>query len=264
VNEEIQKHVWNSARNGLRIARKPIASAETQLQKCHFYRNESSISEPGERGEWIALSWCWGHPDLAPLKTELASLPSRVKGIEIGDLPALFKDACFITRKLGYRYLWIDSLCIIQDSPEDWTEQAAQMGNIYKNSTLCISADASPHSRIGVFEANQGMRNAVLEKSYNVKLRFYSSISPTKEVCFVYPVPFALKEGLKDSGSLGTRAWTFQESALAGRELSWGKVEMKWFCRTKRLSEKYPWFEIRSEAVKANFKRDLAQKNSQV
>lgn len=104
----------------------------------------------------------------------------------------------------------------------------------------------------------------MLEKSYIMKLPYYSSISPTKEVCFVYPVPFALKEGVKYSGSLGTRAWTFQESALAGRELSWGKMEMKWFCRTKRLSEKYPWFEMRSEAAKANFKRDLAETESQV
>jgi hypothetical protein len=46
-------------------------------------------------------------------------------------MPATFFDATIITRELGYRYLWIDSLCIVQDFLEDWEAESQNMGNIY-------------------------------------------------------------------------------------------------------------------------------------
>ena len=54
-------------------------------------------------------------------------------------LPKQFQDAVLVTRMLGIQYLWIDSLCIIQDSPEDWQEQSALMGQIYADAWLNIS-----------------------------------------------------------------------------------------------------------------------------
>ncbi|KAI9732177.1 MAG: hypothetical protein M1834_004274 [Cirrosporium novae-zelandiae] len=61
-------------------------------------------------------------------------------------MPANFRDAIIITRKLGLRYLWIDSLCIIQDSRSDWEQQSAVMGSIYHSSALTIAAASAKNS----------------------------------------------------------------------------------------------------------------------
>jgi hypothetical protein len=171
-------------------------------------------------------------------------------------LPPVFKDACTLTRHLGYRYLWIDSLCILQDQDQiaDWVEQAAQMGKIYKDAVLCISADASPNSRIGIFEANNVMR-AEEAKRPKVKVPYYNSQFPVKKPCYIYPIPLSRHE-VEDAGPLGTRAWAFQESALSSRELIWTNLELKWHCRTTTLREMYPWCEMPQSNY--NFKQELA------
>ena len=63
---------------------------------------------------------------------------------------AQFYDATVITRKLGYGYLWIDSLCIIQDSADDWEAEGQNMGNIYMNASLTIAAAGAKDSDGGM------------------------------------------------------------------------------------------------------------------
>ncbi len=76
------------------------------------------ITSEGKRGQWVALSHAWG--DFQPIITTKETLPVHQAGIKWSELPPTFQDTIFITRKLGLQYLWIDSLCIIQNSPEDW------------------------------------------------------------------------------------------------------------------------------------------------
>lgn len=61
-------------------------------------------------------------------------------GIGFESLPALFQDAIVTTQKLGIQYLWIDSLCIIQDSEDDWQAESAKMGSVYRNAKVTIAA----------------------------------------------------------------------------------------------------------------------------
>jgi hypothetical protein len=67
----------------------------------------------GETANYIALSHCWGTDQ--NLTTERATVPERLQGIRFDILPKTFQDAISITRILGIEYIWIDSLCIIQD-----------------------------------------------------------------------------------------------------------------------------------------------------
>jgi hypothetical protein len=76
----------------------------------------------GECGPWLALSHCWGLEQ--SFTTTSSTLDFFTKGILMSDLPQTFKDAIWITRRLGYQYIWIDSLCIIQDSAEDWEAES--------------------------------------------------------------------------------------------------------------------------------------------
>jgi len=85
------------------------------------------LFDPGGKvAPWVALSYCWGNN--TTLKTETANLKKRRERIGLEELPTLLRDAVIITRHLGYQYLWIDSLCIIQDSSVDWNIESAKMG----------------------------------------------------------------------------------------------------------------------------------------
>ena len=58
----------------------------------------------------------------------------------------MYKEAIRVTLALGYRYLWIDSLAIIQDSDEDWTYEARRMAIVYGNATANLAFLFPPHS----------------------------------------------------------------------------------------------------------------------
>ncbi|KAK0629359.1 heterokaryon incompatibility protein-domain-containing protein, partial [Bombardia bombarda] len=106
------------------------------------------------RGRYLALSHCWGTS--SRLMLTRASLPDLLAGIAISYLPATFQDAIRIARRLNIKYLWIDCLCIIQDSPADWAVEAAAMASVYRNAYLTISASASTDSYTGCFPTRSG------------------------------------------------------------------------------------------------------------
>ncbi|KAJ4286394.1 hypothetical protein N0V88_008017 [Collariella sp. IMI 366227] len=103
----------------------------------------------GEKAPYICLSHCWGHrPFLRTLSGNLAAHRSEI----IWDrLPQTFREAITFTRQLGVRYLWIDSLCIVQDDQRDWRCEAARMAGIYEHSMLVISATKSHGAYGGLF-----------------------------------------------------------------------------------------------------------------
>jgi Heterokaryon incompatibility protein (HET) len=105
----------------------------------------------GRCGHLVTLSHCWGSATPATTKTE--NLSAHCRHTILRDLPPLHRDAVEITRRLGHRYLWIDSLCILQDSIPDWRSESAEIGAIYRNAVLNISTDASPDPGYGIFES---------------------------------------------------------------------------------------------------------------
>jgi hypothetical protein len=120
-------------------------------------KNESGIPHLLEtsgkiRGRFVALSHCWGDPDHRPLTTTRATLSARLDAIPLAQLPRTFQDAITITRAIGVRYLWIDSLCIVQDDKDDWWREAKTMGLVYEQATLTIAASGALDSRAGCFQ----------------------------------------------------------------------------------------------------------------
>lgn len=103
----------------------------------------------GERGTYIALTHCWGHT--LPLTTTKKTFEERLISIPLPTLPQTFQDAVVIARRMGVRYLWIDSLCIIQDSPVDWETESARMGDYFSNCLFAIAATDASDSTQGCF-----------------------------------------------------------------------------------------------------------------
>jgi hypothetical protein len=105
-----------------------------------------------EKVVYVTLSHCWGGAGVFNLTK--GTHDSMLQEISMVLLPRSFQDAIFATIKLGYRYLWIDALCIIQDCALDWEKEAATMGDIYRGSICTISADTASDSLQGIFAKN--------------------------------------------------------------------------------------------------------------
>ncbi|ORY19521.1 heterokaryon incompatibility protein-domain-containing protein, partial [Clohesyomyces aquaticus] len=90
---------------------------------------------------YATLSHCWGNSQ--PLRLLMQNKLQHLQGIPLSALPRVFSEAMTVCRNLGIRYLWIDSLCICQDSEEDWAQESALMGAIYSHAILNIAATGS-------------------------------------------------------------------------------------------------------------------------
>ncbi|KAK1758983.1 heterokaryon incompatibility protein-domain-containing protein [Echria macrotheca] len=176
-------------------------------------------SQPDDRGFYIALSHCWGKS--RPLVTTTATLAERMQGIPMHSLPQTFQDAVTITRELGLEYLWIDSLCIIQDSRSDWETESAKMGSTYSNAFLTISAGAATDSEQGIF------RPRTIPPSPPVELRCNDADHEP-----VYIDHRSLDSPFETPQSTDTRAWCFQELALSPRVLVYGREMLGFLCDT--------------------------------
>lgn len=90
------------------------------------------------RGSYVTLSHRWGKGK--KLETTTKNIDQLKKGIPTDELSQTFKDAIVVTRQLGFQYIWIDSLCIIQDDTEDWLRESGKMGDIFESSSCTLAA----------------------------------------------------------------------------------------------------------------------------
>lgn len=107
------------------------------------------IETHGVRDHYIAVSHCWGPSDR--LTTLKSNILNHLEYIPFGALAVTFQDAVIIARELDVKYVWIDSLCIIQDDHSDWERQAVRMGDVYSNAYLTVAALGSSDDADGIF-----------------------------------------------------------------------------------------------------------------
>jgi hypothetical protein len=96
----------------------------------------------------ITLSYCWGGND--SLKLTASTIEELRSGISISQLPKTIQDAIQVVLHLEIRYIRVDALCILQDSPTDWAKEAASMSDICRNSFLTIAASGASNSEQGL------------------------------------------------------------------------------------------------------------------
>jgi hypothetical protein len=159
---------------------------------------------------YMTLSHCWGGKQ--PLTTTTATLKERCMGISMASFPELYRDAVIITRKLGIQYLWIDSLCILQDCKDDWSREAAKMGDIYRLSYLTLYALSSPDCGHGMLGQRHGLASAEMPSLNNA-----NSLEKTRAHVF-------------RTAPLCQRAWALQERLLSPRLLYYSDGETFWEC----------------------------------
>jgi len=200
------------------------------------------VQTEGVPGHYAALSHCWGGP-ISPLLDKNTLEPFQ-REIPLTSLPANFYDAIVITRQLAIQYLWIDSLCIVQDSAEDWESESAVMGDIYRRSLVTISALDSAHSRAGILSPRKPLEDDSSEDGNSQDTSTLPSTRPTmswlpisdtdptrtvqvQEPTHIKQLSLVFK--LKQAPLLG-RGWTLQESILPPRQLYYTSQQIFWRC----------------------------------
>jgi hypothetical protein len=188
-----------------------------------------TLVTPEERPPFAALSYCWG-ADFG-FQTTLSTLTHVQSGLKLEEIPQTIRDAVFVTRELGLRYLWVDRLCIVQDNVEEFSVEMTKMGDIYYGARVTISAGNAAASEEGFLHPRSSHLPIPLELPFRC---------PTGEMSTVMIIPSQSQTEL-----INTRAWTLQESLLSQRLIFYGSRQLEWSCRTvSKANGGYPTPEL--------------------
>lgn len=111
--------------------------------------NPSLLETNRQQDDYLTLSYCWGQTEMG--RTTSETLSDYRASIPLDVLAKTIRDAFITTKELGYNYIWIDSLCIIQGCKEDWERESSRMAMIYRHSTLTIAASGARLADEGCF-----------------------------------------------------------------------------------------------------------------
>ncbi|KAI1809561.1 HET-domain-containing protein [Poronia punctata] len=189
---------------------------------------------PGSGSEYVTLSHSWGTANVLKL-TKTTSTRLR-NGIPLSSLPLTFQHAIQVTRRLGHKYIWIDSLCIYQDEHDksDWLREALLMDKVYQHCAINIAGTGGKDSTSGLFSPTR--------RNPNLELRTARVKWLEKEYLLT---DWGLLERELRSAPLNMRGWVLQERLLAPRILHFGRWQLFFECDQggvlcERFVEKLP------------------------
>ena len=166
-------------------------------------------------GKYLALSHRWGDPKQhREFCTLTTNIEDHKKGIMIAKMPKTFRDAVKITRRLGVQYLWIDSLCIIQNN-DDWEHESHLMEQVYSSAYATIAATCSSGTEDGFIKPRPD-RQCVMMGEGNSAYYVCEAIDDFYEDV--------------DQAELNTRGWVLQERALSRRTIHFTERQCYWEC----------------------------------
>ncbi|KAI1750905.1 HET-domain-containing protein [Xylaria castorea] len=200
---------------------------------------ESFEEDIGTGTRFAALSHVWGDINASPPLRLLSSNLNQLKNsIQYSELPKNFADAAHVCARLGIRYLWIDSLCIIQDSRDDWREQAILMHLVYSHALITIVATSAISCHEGFLARN-------IDSVPSAKVAYSLSVAGDRStsdagylIIYDYDNPHDIWRMLAINGSKwNTRAWTMQERSLSTRMVHFCQNKIFFECRGYLQSE---------------------------
>jgi hypothetical protein len=168
-----------------------------------------------EKALYAALSHCWLREDIETTKTISHNITTRLTSLPLSDLPDSFSQAISVCQRIGVQYLWIDSLCIIQDDSADWKREAADMNNIYANAWFTI---AMHHSTRGYIPF-KNIQLTVGRQSAAVHVRRIPELLDIVTNRAIAPAVRNVYEVAENEhwNSVTQRGWCYQERALSHR-----------------------------------------------
>ncbi|KAK1750453.1 heterokaryon incompatibility protein-domain-containing protein [Echria macrotheca] len=198
-------------------------------------------TKPGEKGRYVCLSHRWTD---TVVRTTSSTLSEMMRGIPMDTLSQTFRDAIMTSRSLGFQYIWIDSLCIVQDRLDDWISEAEKMGDTYRRAALTIVASSADGGDSGCFQ-DWGRGNLPIEigkVTFDVgcqdghadhRFKLYAQRPRPPQIQ-------RKRDTFRPRGSLDERGWILQEEVLSGRLLVFCADGIYWECLEMDAAEFCP------------------------
>ncbi|KAI0414895.1 heterokaryon incompatibility protein-domain-containing protein [Xylaria grammica] len=186
-------------------------------QNVYLFETQHSQISQVQHFKYAALSHPWGDKaEHSHYCTTRENITHHKAGLDIDTLPRTFKDAIRATRGLGVRYLWIDSLCIIQGEGGDFEEEAKHMETVFSSAYCVIAATCAGGASSGFLQSRPDRTVIKLEKPGEPPLYVCDSIDNFQRDVI--------------EGTLNKRGWVLQERALARRTIYFAKNQTYWEC----------------------------------
>jgi hypothetical protein len=196
-----------------------------------------------QRAQYLALSYCWGQTTKqSPWTLTEVNIDDFKRGIPTDQLPQSFCDIIKLTRALGERFVWIDALCILQDSAEDWEKEATFMASVYTNALFTVVSPASDPTQSLFFKRDSSRtRPAILQLSPrngdpSATVRLHP-VLPKWNVGPGFGIEDMDESGLQANQPTRKRAWCLQEYELSRRTVTFTTHQFAWVCREMQCSE---------------------------
>jgi hypothetical protein len=243
-----------------------------RLHESKFDKDENRY----EMGEYLALSYVYGNyqdmtgQDIRYIpRTTTKTLEEHKKGISWTSLPRTFQDAIFLTRSRGFRWLWIDSLCIVQDDPAEKLAEALKMDEIFGNAFVTIAATCAVDTDAGLFPRRTQPFKIQATDSKGSLSKIYVREQPSH---LGFKLPFEEgndMDGYEPITPLISRAWAYGERLLSRRVLHFTNDEMILECREAYQCEcgriDDPTYDSRpTDSVKQEFSRIVAEARNDI
>jgi hypothetical protein len=181
---------------------------------------------PGEHPRYVALSYCWGNTQPEQVKTTKAKLQSRHDVTNLFGFPQTIRDAIQVCCSLGFHYIWIDALCIVQDDDDEKASEIAKMQSIYRGAALTIGAASAANSTDGF------LQDRTFEEAYSELFRipYYHKQDNHTTEGYLFLSELPISDEYQEP--LDKRGWTMQEDMLSLRLLRFGSKQTTWRCPT--------------------------------
>lgn len=214
---------------------------------------EGKLVEKRDPCDFVALSYVWGQFEPAPLrlyKENLSALsqPSSLTPIEgtqsAGNgIPGTIADTITLCRSIGRRYLWVDSLCIVQDDPDEKKRLIHGMDRVYENAILTVVALSGNNAAAGL----AGIRPRSSSRHNHGRQNLFHRAHGTRSIAIGR---ISLREQIQYS-HWNTRGWTYQEQLLSPRKLYFSCDEVFYECLCETRREGYADDESKKVSLRA-------------
>ena len=173
-------------------------------------------TQAGDKIEYLALSHPWGPEKWSHFCTFPENLARYKEGINFEDLPLTFQDAVIVARGLNQKYLWIDSICIVQGPDGDFNTEAKRMEDVFSQAYCVLAASCASGQHDGFLKPRQERNYLTIEQDSGPPVYVCEFIDDFQKHVLGSP--------------LNKRGWVLQERALARRTIYFTDRQTYWEC----------------------------------
>ncbi len=203
----------------------------------------------GQTGQYIALSYCWGDPDGNAI-TQRATLATFSEQLPLDRLSRTIREAIELVRRLGFRYLWVDALCIVQDDKDDWDRESRRMTSVYENALATVVALGADHAGEGLFLS--GNEPPLASPLRTAVLPFVRSKGRVVGYVSLRVFPPEEEGGARNDhfhSRWASRGWVLQERVLSRRMVYFGRWQVYGTCTQDLWYEDGIRYELSDDVV---------------